>query len=80
MWENVGMLLREAGAKHEDIMQILVYLRDPADYATTRKRFAKLAPDIPVVILRAPVCRPTWLIEMECIAVRAAQHPEYKGY
>lgn len=80
MWENVGMLLREAGAKHEDIMQILVYLRDPADYATTRQRFAKLAPDIPVVILRAPVCRPTWLIEMECIAVRAAQHPEYKGY
>lgn len=80
MWENVGVLLREAGAGHEDIMQILVYLRDPADYDTTRKRFAELAPNVPLVILRAPVCRPTWLIEMECIAVRGAQHPEYKGY
>jgi enamine deaminase RidA (YjgF/YER057c/UK114 family) len=80
MWENVGQLLQEANAGHEDIAQILVYLRDPADYERTRSRFTQLAPDIPLVITWAPVCRPTWLIEMECIAIRATHRPEQEGF
>ena len=30
--------------------------------------FAERLPDLPLVITLAPVCRPTWLIEMECVA------------
>jgi hypothetical protein len=30
--------------------------------------------NIPTVITLAPVCRPTWLIEMECIAVKKASN------
>ena len=29
-------------------------------------------PDLPYVLVRAPVCRPGWLIEVECWAVTAA--------
>ena len=31
--------------------------------------FARRWPDIPAVITLAPVCRPEWLVEMECVAV-----------
>ncbi len=80
MWENVGKLLEEAGAGYEDIALILVYLRDPADYPATRERFKNLAPGTPIIITLAPVCRPSWLIEMECIATKATHHPEYNVY
>lgn len=69
MWENVGKLLEEADAGFDDVMQIIVYLRDGADYQTVKKMFDERFPDIPRVITLAPVCRPTWLIEMECMAI-----------
>lgn len=69
MWENVETLLAEGGMTFGDVMQIIVYLRDTADYETVRRMFEEKFPDTPYVITLAPVCRPTWLIEMECIAV-----------
>jgi len=69
MWENVEILLQEAGMSYDDVMQIVVYLRDIADYDVVNKMFQKRFPNKPCVITLAPVCRPTWLIEMECIAV-----------
>ena len=69
MWENVGKLLEEADAGFDNVMQIIVYLRDGADYQTVKKMFDERFPDIPRVITLAPVCRPTWLIEMECMAI-----------
>lgn len=72
MWENVEKLLEEGGMSYEDVMQIVVYLRDSSDYETVKKMFGKKFPHMPLVITLAPVCRPTWLIEMECIAVKKA--------
>ncbi len=69
MWENVEALLGEGAMTMDDIMQIVVYLRDPADYAVVSEMFAERFPTTPYVITLAPVCRPAWLIEMECIAV-----------
>ena len=69
MWENVEALLVEGGMSFADVMQIIVYLRDTADYAVVKDMFQNKFPDTPFVITLAPVCRPTWLIEMECIAV-----------
>lgn len=69
MWENVEMLLKEGGSSLNDVAQIIVYLRDSADYAIVNQLFQEKFPDFPVVITLAPVCRPTWLIEMECIAI-----------
>lgn len=70
MIENVGVLLKEAGCSPEDIMQITVYLRDIADIDCVRKLVEQLFPQQPKTFLWAPVCRPGWLVEMECIAVR----------
>lgn len=72
MWENVEKLLEEGGMSYEDVMQIVVYLRDNSDYETVKQMFDKKFPNMPLVITLAPVCRPTWLIEMECIAVKKA--------
>lgn len=80
MWENVEKLLEEAGMTMEHCAQIIVYLRDTADYAMVRDMFAERFPGIPTVITLAPVCRPTWLIEMECVAIRQVCHPEYPAF
>lgn len=74
MWENVETLLNEGGMSYEDVMQIIVYLRDSADYEMVKGMFDQKFPHIPTVFTLAPVCRPTWLIEMECIAVKKANN------
>ena len=68
MWENVEALLAEAGSGWGDVRQILVYLRNAADYEIVAPMFEAMFPDIPYLITLAPVCRPDWLIEMECVA------------
>lgn len=70
MWENVESLLSAASFQWENVGQILVYLRDPADYKVVKEMFEERFPDIPHLILHARVCRPGWLVEMECIAMR----------
>ena len=80
MWENVETLLREADTSFDDVMQIVVYLRDTADYRTVQRMFSERFPHIPTVIALAPVCRPTWLIEMECIAVKQRDNVDYKDF
>ena len=68
MLENVGVLLSESGCTFENVLSMLVYLRDPADYLTVRNIFESRFPARPYIILHAPVCRPGWLVEMECVA------------
>lgn len=69
MLENIDALLSEAGAGFGDVRMGLVYLRNPADYETVRGVIAARYPSLPLLYLHAPVCRPTWLVEMECIAL-----------
>ena len=76
MIENITALLNEAGADLNDIMQAIVYIRDTADFACVEQYMKTNHPDIPYLIVRAPVCRPGWLVEIECIAVVAVDEPE----
>jgi enamine deaminase RidA (YjgF/YER057c/UK114 family) len=69
MWENVEALLAEGGARWGDIAQATVYLRNPSDYGLVADMLAEKLKGIPYVILHAPVCRPGWLVEMECMAL-----------
>lgn len=71
MWENVDVLLAEGGSAASEISMILVYIRNCEDYAVVAPMFAERFPDTPYIIMHAPVCRPGWLIEMECISVGA---------
>ena len=80
MWENVETLLKEGGATFDDVMQVIVYLRDGADYDTVRKMFEEKFPATPFVITLAPVCRPQWLIEMECMAITPNGTSEYRDF
>lgn len=80
MLENVEALLAEANTTFDDVMQIIVYLRDIGDYAIVSRMFAERFPDMPYVITLAPVCRPTWLIEMECLAVAPASNPQFRNF
>lgn len=70
MIRNVEALLAEVGCSLADAMHFLIYLRDGSDAPAVDKLFDVRFPDIPRVILLAPVCRPQWLIEMECMAVK----------
>jgi enamine deaminase RidA (YjgF/YER057c/UK114 family) len=74
MWENVEALLGEGGMTYDDVMQIVVYLRDCADFQIVKQMFDEKFPRMPIVFTLAPVCRPTWLIEMECMAVKQANN------
>ena len=76
MWENVEALLAEAECTYDDVCEMIVYLRDIADYDLVSALYQERFPGKPVVIVHAPVCRPGWLVEMECTAVKAIDKPE----
>lgn len=68
MLENVSVLLEEGGAGWKDLSHAIVYLRNSSDYAEVAPVVDPYCARIPVVYLLAPVCRPDWLVEMECWA------------
>lgn len=70
MLENVEVLMNEADSSLSDIAQAIVYLRDTADYSVVKKIFSDKGFEFPYFIVHAPVCRPGWLIEMECIGMK----------
>lgn len=76
MWENVEALLKEADCTYDDVKQMIVYLRDIADYSLVDELYSERFPTTPHVIVLAPVCRSGWLVEMECMAVRAIDNPD----
>ena len=80
MWENVETLLHEGGMTMDDAAQLIVYLRDVADYETVRRMFSEKYPSVPTVFTLAPVCRPAWLIEMECMAIRSARNDGFRDF
>lgn len=77
MWENVETLLNEAGCGFEDVGQMIVYLRDAADYTVVQEMHYSRFPHIPTVIVHGAVCRPQWLIEMECMAIKTQKNEEF---
>lgn len=80
MWDNVEALLKEGDMDYSDVMHLVVYLRDTGDYDVVNEMFCERFPDIPTVITLAPVCRPTWLIEMECVAVKEGGNKKFRDF
>jgi enamine deaminase RidA (YjgF/YER057c/UK114 family) len=80
MWENVETLLAEAECTFEHVGHLIVYLRDIADYTVVQEMFEERFPNIPKVYLLAPVCRPGWLVEMECMAVKTIRNEAYRNF
>lgn len=80
MCENVEKLLEEGGSGFEDLSQIIIYLRDAADYLAVKPMLEQQFPKVPKQFVLASVCRPTWLIEMECIAVRKDKNNKFGDF
>lgn len=66
--ENIGALLADGEATMADVKYFIIYLRDIADAPVIDKYMQANFPSVPRIITHAKVCRPTWLVEMECIA------------
>ncbi|MFV0469731.1 MAG: Rid family hydrolase [Dysgonomonas sp.] len=78
--ENISMLLAEAETGMQDIAKMIVYLRDTADYEIVFAYLNKYYAEIPKVIVLAPVCRPGWLIEIECIAIKEIENNLFQPF
>lgn len=64
--ENISVLLEEAGKTLESVPYFIIYLRDISDYSVIDAYMQERFPTVPRILLEARVCRPSWLIEMEC--------------
>ena len=69
-FENIQALLSDGDATMADIACMIVYLRDTADYAVVDRYIETHYPHIPRITVLAPVCRPGWLVEVECLAIK----------
>jgi enamine deaminase RidA (YjgF/YER057c/UK114 family) len=78
--ENIEVLLAEADAVINDISKMIVYLRDTADYQIVSDYLDKYYKELPKVIVWAPVCRPGWLIEIECIAIKEIEANQFEKF
>ena len=78
--ENIAALLAKAGASFADVASFIVYVRDSSDYDLARRQMQARFPDAPIVVVRAPVCRPGWLIEIECLASVPARNPQLPAF
>ena len=68
--DNIEALLKDGEATLEDVNYFAIYLRDPSDYSIVDEYMQNRFPLTPRVIVYAKICRPEWLIEMECTATR----------
>lgn len=66
--ENIGELLKAGGATMVDVKYFIVYLRDLSDNDVVNLLMEQAFPGVPRVMTLAKVCRPKWLVEMECVA------------
>lgn len=80
MLENIEVLLFEGECEWSDVAHTIVYLRDISDYQVVRRIMRERLPEIPMVIVHAPVCRPGWLIEAECMAVKFIDNKKYETF
>ncbi len=80
MLENVEALMAEAGAGLDDIAMAIVYLRDPADFRIVKEKVSAACPEGRILYVHAPVCRPSWLVEMECTGMVSAGNPGFRDF
>ena len=60
----------QEGMAFDDQQKVIDVVRDIADYTVVSGLMKDRFADMPLLIVHAPVCRPGWLIEMECMGVK----------
>lgn len=77
---NIEALLRAGGSDLRDLSHLIVYLRDLTDYKRVKDYLDKRFSSTPRLVVLAPVCNPDWLVEVECMAIRAQASPEFPPF
>ncbi len=68
--ENIEALLHPHEATPADMAYIVVYLRNPEEYEQVRDIVEQEVPaHVPRIFMEGAVCRPSWLVEIEGLAV-----------
>ena len=79
--ENINALLNPHGAALNDMAYLIVYLRDFGTEKIVREIIKEtIDNDIPMIIVQGAVCRPTWLIEMEGVAIKRNKNSELPNF
>ncbi|MDA1273988.1 MAG: Rid family hydrolase [Verrucomicrobia bacterium] len=75
--------LPAAGATLSDIAKLRVYVKHPEDYEACREVCERRLPRVPAIYLRADICRPDLLVEIEAVAFSPvhsnSQKPGFNG-
>lgn len=77
---NIEALLNDANTQLNDIACLTIYLRDYSDYQDVNAYFETHFKGIPKVIVIGRVCRPKWLIEVECIAIAPNKQKQFADF
>lgn len=78
--ENIEALLTKASITLGDGRAFIVYVRDAADINALDHILRERLAGSPYLIVTAPVCRPGWLVEIECIAITPACDPTLPSF
>jgi enamine deaminase RidA (YjgF/YER057c/UK114 family) len=78
--ENISALLEAGEASLSDVAAMIVYLRDIADADRVRTCLESVCRDVPYAMIWAPVCRPTWLVEIEVLAIVSNDDSRWPRY
>lgn len=76
---NVEALMKTGSARLDDLLYLIVYLRDRADCAAVESAITERLPGIPTLFVGGVVCRPEWLVEVEGIGVAPADPAARQG-
>lgn len=68
---NISALLDSGGFTKNDLLSLVVYIRNASDYGLVAPLVNAYAENLPAIFVEAPVCRPGWLIEIEATAAKA---------
>ncbi len=78
--ENIASLLAGAGATLADMAVMIVYVRNPDDYAAVCRAMRKRFDGVPLITVYGSVCRPGWLVEVEGIALIPGTDPQLPSF
>lgn len=80
VFQNMEALLKNGGMTGRDLKSAIVYLRDADDCGRISPLLHEAMRDVSFVVVRAPVCRPAWLVEIEGIAGIATGNADWPCY
>ena len=80
-FENINALLEEYDATLSDMKMMVVYLRDSSDCPMVTEYLNEhMPPETAYIVVQGAVCRPTWLVEMDGIAVKGNGNKQFDPF